>query len=73
MAGAEKSGAECVVTACAVCHLNLEIRSRQSERIPVLHFSEMLSLGGGIGEGQGWFRRHLIDPRPILRSRRLIA
>ncbi|MFP3980251.1 MAG: CoB--CoM heterodisulfide reductase iron-sulfur subunit B family protein [Desulfobacterales bacterium] len=73
MTGAEKAGAECIVTACAMCHLNLEIRSRQSENIPVLHFSELLSLAGGIGEGRGWFRRHLIDPRPLLRSRRLIA
>ena len=73
MAGAEKAGAECVVTACAMCHLNLEIRSRQSERIPVMHFSELLSLAGGISEGLGWYRRHLIDPRPILRNRKLIA
>lgn len=73
MGGAKKAGAECVVTACAMCHLNLEIRSRPSEDIPVLHFSELLSLAGGIGQGQGWFRRHLIDPRPLLRRRRLIA
>jgi len=72
MDGAEKAGAECIVTACAMCHLNLEIRSQQG-KIPVLHFSELLSLAGGIGQGQGWFRRHLIDPRPLLRSRRLIA
>lgn len=73
MDGAARAGAECIVTACAMCHLNLEMRSRRPGRMPVLYFSELLSLAGGIGQGQGWFRRHLIDPRPLLRSRRLIA
>ena len=56
-----------------VCHLNLEIRSKLPGKVPVLHFSELLSLATGVGSGMGWFRRHLIDPRPLLRSRRLIA
>ncbi|MDZ7831912.1 MAG: heterodisulfide reductase-related iron-sulfur binding cluster [Desulfobacterales bacterium] len=73
MDGAAQAGAECVVTACAMCHLNLEIRSALPGKIPVLHFSELLSLAMGIGGGMGWFRRHLIDPRPLLKSRRLIA
>ncbi len=73
MAGAEEAGAECIVTACAMCHLNLEIRSKLPGRVPVLHFSELLSLAAGVGSGMGWFRRHLIDPRPMLKARRLIA
>jgi len=73
MAGAEEAGAECIVTACAMCHLNLEIRSKLPGRVPVFHFSELLSLATGVGSGMGWFRRHLIDPRPLLRGRRLIA
>jgi len=65
--------AECIVTACAMCHLNLEIRSRLPGKIPVLHFSEILSLSTGIGGGMGWFQRHLIDPRPMLKARKLMA
>jgi heterodisulfide reductase subunit B len=72
MEGAGRAGTECIVTACAMCHLNLEIRSELPGRIPVLHFSELLSLAAGKGSGRGWFRRHLIDPRPVLRSRHLI-
>jgi len=56
-----------------MCHLNLEIRSKLPGRVPVLHFSELLSLAAGVGSGMGWFRRHLIDPRPVLKARRLIA
>lgn len=78
MRGAESVGAECMVTACAMCHLNLEIRGRVPGKIPVLHFSELLSLSMGIGTGgisprMGWLRRHLTDPRPRLRERGIIA
>ncbi len=69
---AECAKAECIVTACAMCHMNLEIRSKLPGKTPIFHFSELLSLSLGIGSGMGWFRRHLIDPRPLLRSKRLI-
>ncbi len=72
ISGAEDAGAECIVTACSMCHLNLEIRSPRPCRIPILHFSEVLSLAAGIGSRMGWFSRHIIDPRPVLRARRLI-
>jgi heterodisulfide reductase subunit B len=39
----------------------------------VFHFSELLALSLGIGGGRGWFRRHLTDPRPLLRARKLIG
>lgn len=65
--------ADCIVTACAMCHLNLEIRCKLPGKIPVLHFSEILSLAAGIGSERSWFKRHLIDPRPMLRAKRLIA
>lgn len=71
MAGAIRSGAECIVTACAMCHLNLEIRCHARHRIPVLHFSEILALALGGSATRGWFRRHLIDPGPVLAGRGL--
>lgn len=73
MESAADARAECLATACAMCHLNLEIRSNLPDRIPILYFSELLSLSMGVGTGRGWFRRHLIDPRPLLRSKKLIA
>ncbi len=70
--GAVKAGAECIITACAMCHMNLEVRHTISKKVPILHFSEALSLA--IGESdKDWFTRHLIDPRPLLRSKRLIS
>lgn len=67
------SKAECIITACAMCHLNLEIRCKLKQKIPVFHFSEILSLSVGINDHRGWFKRHIVDPGPLLRSKNLIS
>ncbi len=71
MKGAIRSGAECIVTACAMCHLNLEIRCLPENRLPVFHFSEILSLALEGKASKKWFKRHLIDPEPLLEQRQL--
>jgi len=71
--GAVKAGAECIVTACAMCQLNLEIRCTSKERIPTLHFSEILALAFGAKGSRSWFRRHLVDPMPLLKAKDLIG
>jgi len=69
--GAIQSGADCIVTACAMCHLNLEIRCDSQNQIPVFHFSEILSLALEGKASNEWFKRHLIDPEPVLKQRQL--
>jgi heterodisulfide reductase subunit B len=68
--GALQADADCIVTACAMCHMNLEVRTTLKQKIPVLHFSEILSLALGPGkqEQKNWFARHLVDPRPLLKA-----
>ncbi len=68
--GALRADADCIVTACAMCHLNLEVRATLKKKIPVLHFSELISLALGLGkrEQRNWFARHLVDPRPLLKA-----
>ncbi len=70
--GAAAVGAECIVTACAMCHTNLEIRCDLRQQIPILHFSEILSLAAGAEDYKGWFSRHLVDPMPLLKSKGLV-
>jgi len=70
---AADSGAECIVTACAMCHMNLEVRCTLKHPIPIFHFSEILSLAFGTSSHKNWFARHLIDPRPLLKSKGLAA
>ncbi|MCU0591231.1 MAG: heterodisulfide reductase-related iron-sulfur binding cluster, partial [Desulfobacterales bacterium] len=73
MQGAAESGADCVVTACAMCHMNLEVRCTLKNPIPIFHFSEILSLAFGTARHRDWFSRHLIDPRPLLKSKGLVT
>ena len=73
LASAVAVGAECLVTSCAMCQLNLEIRCTWDPRLPVFHFSEILALALGSEDYEGWFTRHLVDPRPLLAARNLIA
>jgi heterodisulfide reductase subunit B2 len=66
-------GGECLITACAMCQLNLEIRCTLEYKLPIFHFSEILALALGARDYDGWFARHLVDPRSLLQERKLIA
>ncbi len=72
IASAEAAGAECLVTACAMCQVNLEVRCTWETELPVFHFSEVLALALGAKDYEDWFARHLVDPRPLLQRRGLI-
>jgi heterodisulfide reductase subunit B len=63
---AKRNDADCIVTACAMCHLNLELRSDPDNTLPIFHFSEILALAMGDQNANAYFERHLIDPRPML-------
>ena len=58
--------ANCLVTACAMCQLNLEIRATTKTRLPVFHFSEVLALALGAEDYEAWFVRHIVEPRTLL-------
>jgi heterodisulfide reductase subunit B len=62
------SKANCLVTACAMCQLNLEIRCTATTRLPIFHFSEILALALGAEYYEAWFIRHLVDPRPLIQK-----
>jgi heterodisulfide reductase subunit B len=67
---ARTAGAECIVTACAMCQLNLELRSAAPEsRLPVFSIVELLAYGLGSDDWPAWFKRHLVDPRPLFENR----
>lgn len=72
VASAVEAEAECLVTVCAMCQLNLDIRCTLKTRLPIFHFSEILALSLGAKDYHRWFARHLVNPRPVLKSRGLI-
>lgn len=66
--------ASCIVTACAMCQMNLEVRCNLERQIPIIPFSQMLTLAMHLEplKHQKMLAQHLVDPRPLLRSIGLI-
>lgn len=63
---AREAGADAIVTACPLCQVNLEMRQTATVMIPTFYFTELMALAFGIPEVKKWWRKHLIDPRPML-------
>lgn len=61
--------ADLIVTACAMCHMNLEIRCDLKKKLPVVHLSEMIAIALGSESYKKWFSRHLVDPFPVLKEK----
>jgi heterodisulfide reductase subunit B len=72
MSGAELAKADCIVTACSMCQLNLEMRSTLT-KIPVLFLSDLISLALGTPVKENWLSGHLVDPCPALGKRGIIC
>jgi len=73
---AKAAGAEAIVVACPMCHANLDTREQEIEAkfnthygMPVLYFSQVLGLAMGVPESGLGFRKHLVDPRPMLNTK----
>jgi heterodisulfide reductase subunit B len=59
--------AEAIVTACPLCQVNLETRQSGKNKMPIFYFTELIGLAMG-NDTNSWWRRHLVDPRPLLKK-----
>jgi len=64
---AGEAGARGMVTACPLCQVTLEMR-QDGEGMPIFYFTELLGVALGVEESKNWWGKHLIDPRPLLRT-----
>jgi len=69
---AKNSGANCLATACPLCHFNLDARQKDIEsrfdikiNLPVLHFTQLVGLAFGIEPKQLGLQRNCVSPRKI--------
>lgn len=67
------AGADCLVTPCPLCHLNLDSRQPEVERVigsklglPVLHLPQLVALAVGVSPQQLGLDRHIVSTRSIL-------
>ncbi|OAG28733.1 heterodisulfide reductase-related iron-sulfur binding cluster [Thermodesulfatator autotrophicus] len=71
MMEAQRIQVDCLVTHCVMCQMNLEMRAPAQIDLPVFHLSELLALG--LGQARiNWFKKHLLDPLPLLLKKGLL-
>jgi heterodisulfide reductase subunit B len=66
-------GAEALVAACPLCHMNVDGRQKlSSDPLPVFYFTELMGLAMGLPGAKKWFRKHIISPNKLLKSHNLL-
>lgn len=68
VSGAREAHAQALVTACPLCQVNLEMRQTVESKIPAFYITELMGLAFGLPEARKWWSKHLVDPRPLLKS-----
>jgi heterodisulfide reductase subunit B len=76
---AEETGADCVATACPLCQANLDTKQSaisknlgREVRFPTFYFTELLGMALGSEKVDQWLKKHVVDPRDLLKSRGLL-
>jgi succinate dehydrogenase / fumarate reductase cytochrome b subunit len=69
------NGADCIVTPCPLCHLNLDSRQPEVEKVigkklglPILHLPQLIALALGISPKELGLERHIVSTKPVLQK-----
>jgi succinate dehydrogenase / fumarate reductase cytochrome b subunit len=74
LSNAQEEGADCLVTPCPLCHLNLDAQQPDAAKyasvngleVPILHLPQLLGLAMGISPKELRVDRHVISTRKVL-------
>ncbi|MFC1962308.1 CoB--CoM heterodisulfide reductase iron-sulfur subunit B family protein [Chloroflexota bacterium] len=76
---AKEANANCIVTGCPMCFSNLDSRQKKiyersgkEYKIPIYYISELMGLAFDDHDAKKWLKRHIVDPRPLLKQKGLI-
>ena len=76
---AQEAGAECIITACPMCHSNLDLQQQEISnrlgrefQIPIFYFTELMSIAFGVPKAEDCLKKHFIDAIPLLQSKKLL-
>ncbi len=65
--------ADCVVTPCPLCHLNLDLQQPLAERVvgreinmPVLHLPQLVGLALGLTPKELGMSKHVVKPTSVI-------
>src|SRR5680860_1225646 len=69
------AGADAIVTACPLCHQNLDMRQAQTNsalgtnyNMPVLYLTQVMGLALGFTADEMMLEKHAVDPRPLVKK-----
>ncbi|MEB3181338.1 MAG: CoB--CoM heterodisulfide reductase iron-sulfur subunit B family protein [Nostocaceae cyanobacterium] len=69
------AGADCIVTPCPLCHLNLDSRQPEVEKVigsklglPVLHLPQLVGLAVGLKPSQLGLSKHIVSTKSVLQK-----
>jgi succinate dehydrogenase / fumarate reductase cytochrome b subunit len=73
MGDARDAQADCVVTPCPLCHLNLDLQQPLAEKavgreidMPVLHLPQLVGLALGLSPKELGMGRHVVKPTSVI-------
>jgi len=73
---ARAAGADCIVTACPLCQINLDMRQKdvakkfgEEYNLPVFYFTQLLGLALGLEPASLGLRSLVVDPMPLLAAK----
>lgn len=74
---AQAAGAGCIVVACPMCQISLDVRQADMERLlgrkynmPVIYLTQLLGLALGIAPEKLGFDRLMVSPAVVLKAAR---
>jgi heterodisulfide reductase subunit B len=72
---AKACGADAVITMCPMCHMNLDARQPDMATkfdMPIFHSTQLTTLAFGLDVKESHFKKNIVDPMPLLQSKKLI-
>ncbi|PIE69886.1 MAG: heterodisulfide reductase subunit B [Deltaproteobacteria bacterium] len=63
-----RAGANCIIAFCPLCQVNMELRGKETEPLPVFYISELIGLASRIHRSEHWLKKHLANPIPLLKE-----
>ena len=71
--------ADCLATACPLCQANLDTRQQEIGKeegkeyhLPVFYITELIGIALEEKKSRKWWKKHLVDPMPLLNAKGLV-
>ena len=68
-------GADAIVVACPLCHMNLDARQFQMDvdhPLPILYFTQLMAIALDLPPKAAALHKNIVDPRPMLTQKQLL-